>query len=132
MLKTRNIEINPKTIFLLLIVTGITFLGVMFITKVSVSVAVFAIVTLVVFVASFLSEEVALYMLIVSMLLSPEFIVGDIVGRAALGRGITIRFDDVLLVAIGVSWFLRTAVRKELGLFLRTPLNRPIGYYFVA
>ena len=132
MLKTRNIEINSKTVFLLLIVTGITFLGVMFITKVSISVAIFTIITLVVAVVSFLSAEAALYMLIVSMLLSPEFIVGELIGKATGARGITIRFDDILLVVIGVSWFLRTAVRKELGLFLRTPLNRPIGYYFVV
>jgi hypothetical protein len=55
--------------------------------------------------------------LIISMLLSPEFIVGGIAGKAALGRGITLRFDDILLVIIGFSWFLKTAIKKELGLF---------------
>jgi hypothetical protein len=102
-----------------------------FITKVSTGAAFLVIVALIIAVASFLSAEVALYALIISMLLSPEFIVGDITGKAALGRGITLRFDDILLVIIGFSWFLKTAIRKDLGFFLRTSLNRPIAWYFV-
>lgn len=129
MIKTDNIVIDQKAIFLLLIIIGTTVLAGLFVTKVSVGVAVSLFAALVIAIASFLSAEIALYMLIGSMLLSPEFIVGDIVGSAALGRGVTLRFDDILLVIIGFSWFLKTAVRKELGLFLRTPLNRPIAYY---
>ena len=66
------------------------------------------------------------------MLLSPEFGVSQIEGRAALGRGITLRLDDFLLAVIGFSWFAKNAIHKELGLFLRTPLNRPIFYYIVV
>jgi O-antigen ligase len=40
--------------------------------------------------------------------------------------------DDFLLLIIGISWFLSTAVNKEKGLFLKTPLNRYIAYYFLA
>ncbi len=40
--------------------------------------------------------------------------------------------DDFLLVIIGFSWFLSTAINKERGLFLKTPLNRYIAYYFLA
>jgi len=129
MIRTSNTVIDSKTIFLLLTIIGITFLGGIIVTKVSVGVAVFLFAALIIAIASFLSAEVALYMLIGSMLLSPEFIVGDIAGKAALGRGITLRFDDILLAIIGFSWFLKTAIRKELGLFLRSPLNRPIAYY---
>jgi O-antigen ligase len=129
MIRTSNTLIDSKTIFLLLTIIGITFLGGIIVTKVSVGVAVFLFAALIIAIASFLSAEVALYMLIGSMLLSPEFIVGDIVGKATIGRGITLRFDDILLIIIGFSWFLKTAIRKELGLFLRTPLNRPIVYY---
>ena len=132
MIKTNNIDIDSRTVFLLLIIVGATFLGGIFITKVSTGAAFFMIAALVISVASFLSAEVALYVLIISMLLSPEFIVGGITGKAALGRGITLRFDDILLVIIGFSWFLKTAIKKELGLFLRTPLNRPIAYYLVV
>lgn len=129
MITTNNIRIDSTTIFLLLTIVGVTFLGGIIVTKVSVGVAVFLFAALIIAIASFLSAEIALYMLIVSMLLSPEFMVGDIVGKAALGRGVTLRFDDILLVIIGFSWFLKTAIRKELGLFLRTALNRPIAYY---
>jgi len=127
-----NIRIDSKSIFLLLIIIGITFLGGIFVTKVSAVVAVLLFAALIIVIASFLSAEIALYMLIFSMLLSPEFTVGAIAGKAALGRGVTLRFDDILLVIIGFSWFLKTAIRKELGLFLRTPLNRPIAYYVMV
>ena len=65
------------------------------------------------------------------MLLSPEIIAGETQG-ASLGRGVTLRFEDFLLVVIGISWFARNAVLKELGLFKKTPLNRAILYYVIA
>ncbi|MCG2753983.1 MAG: hypothetical protein L6247_00175, partial [Desulfobacteraceae bacterium] len=131
MIRSNNVGIDSRTLFLLLIIAGVTFLGGIFITKVSTGVAFFTIAAVIIFVVSFLSAEVALYVLIFSMLLSPEFIVGDLLGKSTGGRGITLRFDDILLVIIGFSWFLKTAIKKELGLFKKTPLNRPIAYYFV-
>ncbi|MBN1103989.1 MAG: O-antigen ligase family protein [Deltaproteobacteria bacterium] len=86
---------------------------------------------LVVFVVSFASTEIALFVLIFSMLLSPEFVIGTTEG-ASLGRGITLRVDDLLLVIIGFSWLARMSINKELGLFLRTPLNKPIAYYITV
>jgi len=77
------------------------------------------------------STGAALYILIFAMLLSPEFIVGETEG-AALGRGVTLRVDDFLLLILGITWLAKMAVNKELGLFLRTPLNRPIAYYLLA
>jgi O-antigen ligase len=85
-----------------------------------------------VFVVSFTSTQFALYILIFSMLLSPELMVGTTEGAAALGRGITVRLDDFMLVVIGFSWLARMAINKELGLFLRTPLNKPIAYYLLV
>jgi O-antigen ligase len=84
----------------------------------------------VIFALSFVSTEIALYILIFTMLLSPEFIVGATEG-ASLARGVTLRLDDFVLVIIGFSWLARMAINKELGLFLRTPLNRPIAYYLI-
>ncbi len=86
---------------------------------------------LVLFVVSFISTRIALYILIFSMLLSPEIIIGSTEG-ATLGRGVTLRVDDFLLVVIGFSWLARMAINKELGLFLKTPLNKPIAYYLVV
>jgi len=87
---------------------------------------------LVVLVIAIASDELALYLLVFSMLLGPEFIVGEIGKGATLGRGLTFRLDDVLIVIIGFAWLAKTALYKELGLFLKTPLNRPIAAYSVA
>lgn len=85
----------------------------------------------VIFTVSFIKIDWGLYILIFSMLLSPEIMAGE-TGRASLGRGVTLRMEDFLLVLIGVSWFARNAVMKELGLFLKTPLNKPIFFYMLA
>ncbi len=85
----------------------------------------------VIFVLTFISTQIALYILIFSMLLSPEVMIGSTEG-GTLGRGITLRVDDFILVVIGFSWLARMAINKELGLFLRTPLNKPIAYYIVV
>ena len=83
-----------------------------------------------IFVISFVSTEFGLFILIFSMLLSPEFVVGT-TGGASLGRGVTLRLDDFLLVIIGFSWLAKMSIHKELGLFLRTPLNKPIAFYII-
>jgi O-antigen ligase len=95
-----------------------------------ISSTIFLVIGLVIFIASFASTKIALYILIFSMLLSPEFIVGTTEG-ATLGRGVTIRLDDFILLIIGFSWLAKMSINKELGLFLKTPLNKPIAYYII-
>ncbi len=87
---------------------------------------------LTVLVIAIASNELALYLLIFSMLLGPEFIVGELGKGTTLVRGLTFRLDDILIVIIGFAWLAKTALHKELGLFLRTPLNRPIAAYSCA
>ena len=65
-----------------------------------------------IFIISFVSTDFALYILIFSMLLSPEFIVGATQG-ATLGRGITLRLDDFVLLIIGFSWLAKMSIQKE-------------------
>jgi hypothetical protein len=84
-----------------------------------------------IFTLSFINAEWGLYILIFSMLLSPEINIGETSG-ATLQRGVTLRIEDFLLVVIGFSWFARNAVNKELGLFLKTPLNKAILFYVLA
>jgi len=86
---------------------------------------------IVLFMVSFASSQIALYALILSMLLGPEIVVGATAG-STLGRGVTLRLDDFILVIIGFSWLARMAIYKELGFFLRTPLNRPIATYIIV
>jgi len=92
---------------------------------------IWGVIALIIFAVSFLNTEWGLYVLILSMLLSPEIIAGETAG-SSLGRGVTLRLEDFLLVIIGASWFAKNAVHKELGLFLKTPLNRPIIVYVLA
>jgi O-antigen ligase len=78
------------------------------------------------------SNELALHLLIFSMLLGPEVIVGELGKGSVLGRGLTFRLDDILITIVGVAWLAKTAFHKELGLFVKTPLNRPIAAYALA
>ena len=100
-------RVNSKGLVLLICVMVLCLLvgkGVA-ITKPAVALGVAAVAVL--FIVSFLSAEVALYILIFSMLLGPEIIVGKLGGGSHLSRGLTLRLDDVLLVIIGSTWFIR-------------------------
>ena len=132
MIKLTHVEIDAKAIFLLAMVVLITLGGGLLITKASTGLAFAVIAAVVIGIFSFVNTEIALYILIVSMLLGPQFIFGESAPLPGRGRPLTLRMDDFLLVIVGLSWFLRTAIRKELGFFLKTPLNAPITYYFVV
>lgn len=131
MIRTENGQITASSTFLLLALVILTGLGSFLVAKTSLSITLLIITIFILVIVSFLSAEAALYFLVAAMLLSPEFMVGDLLGRGTGGRGVTLRFDDLLLVVIGLGWFAKTAVRKELGIFLKTPLNGPIAYYMV-
>ena len=87
-----------------------------------------------VFIACFVSTEFGLYLLVFSMLLSPEFGGGSLGGDSAstASRGVTVRLEDLLLLLLGFAWLIRMAVHKDLGLVRDNPLNGPIGYYIAA
>lgn len=76
---------------------------------------------------AFLSTETALYFLIFSMLLSPEIVVAE-----TAAREVTLRLEDLLLPIIAMGWLARIALYKELGLILKTSLNRPILCYILV
>ncbi len=78
------------------------------------------------------SVSAALYLLILSMLLSPEIAIGRIEGRGVGGRELSFRMDDILLVVIGLSWLAKNIVYRELALVRTTPLNWPIASYMVV
>ena len=84
-----------------------------------------------IFILVLTKTETGLYLLIFSMLLSPEFMFGA-PAAGMLHRGVTLRIDDLLLLVIGLSWFARNAIFKDIGLILKTPLNRPIFFYIIA
>ena len=84
-----------------------------------------------VFVLVFVRTEVGLYLALLSMLLSPEFVLGG-PGALAEYRQVVLRAEDLLLIVIALSWMAKTAVNKELGVVLKTPLNRPIFAYILT
>jgi hypothetical protein len=87
----------------------------------------------VVLLVAFLSTTASLYLLIVSMLLGPEFLVGGLAGATtSAGRGVTLRFDDFLIVVIGLGWFARVAMHREGAGITANPLNRWIALYILA
>ena len=118
----------PATLLLMLI--GALLVGYL-LTMVSTIHSFVLVILLLIFISVFVWPEVGLYFVIFSMLLSPEIITGDIGGRGTLGRGLTLRLEDFLLISIGLSWFARTAVDKTKGLFRKTPLNQPIAAYIL-
>ena len=74
--------------------------------------------------------DLALYFLILSMLLSPEIGFGGI-AEEGLGaeRSVVVRLDDLFLVLVAFGWLARSAIFKQVGLVLKSPINRPIYAY---
>jgi len=81
----------------------------------------------IIFLVTLVNTDAGLAVLIFSMLLSPEIVLGQVPGR-----DIVIRFDDVLLLVITLAWLAKTAINKGLALFIKTPLNKAIGVYIVV
>ncbi|MCK5106608.1 MAG: O-antigen ligase family protein [Elusimicrobiales bacterium] len=71
---------------------------------------------------AFLSPKTSLFLLVFSMLLSPEISLGALTA----GRDIVFRYDDILLVIIFLSWFARTAILKGKSFIMNTPVQTPI------
>ena len=100
-------------------------------TRASFGSTMFALCAVVLFALVFVRTDFGLYVVVFSMLLSPEFGANSGAGIAE-GRTIMVRSEDFILIVIGLAWFAKTAVNKELGIVAKTPLNRPILFYIVA
>jgi hypothetical protein len=74
---------------------------------------------------AFLRPKLSLALLVFSMLLSPEIGLGG-VGQ---GRSIVVRYDDILLIIIFLSWFARTALFKDKAFITSTPVQTPVMLY---
>jgi hypothetical protein len=125
-------ETDSKVILPFLAVILVTLVGGIYLPQISIGIAFAVVGAIILALICFISPALGLYILICAMLLGPQFGTGGVAGEGVRGRGLTLRLDDFLLLIIGFSWFLSTAVHKERGLFLKTPLNRYIAYYFLA
>jgi hypothetical protein len=128
MFKADQIDSNQRLFWIASIVIATSVVGIALI-KVSSTLIIAVLAAFVIAIFSFLAPEYSLYLLLAAMLLSPEFVVKDLPGLIGVQRGITLRYEDLLLLIIGTAWFMKTAINKELGLFIRTPLNKTIAAY---
>jgi len=114
-----------------IILTGLLLIAIIlvshFVVHVSSTIVLGFSLAIVVFTISFFHIKIALYILIFSMLLSPE-----IGMRETGGGGATIRVDDFLILIISIAWLVKMAVIKEFGLFVRSKLTLPIFLYFTS
>lgn len=121
--------VRQADITLIIMLMGILLVGCIVgfaITKVMPILVLVGVVGILIFIVSFVWPPIALYLLVFSMLLSPEF-----GARDTQGSGFTIRIDDLLLVILSFSWFARSAIKKEYGIFPKTPLNTAITAYIL-
>ncbi len=83
---------------------------------------------------AFLFPLTGLYLIVISMLLGPEFEVGgqSLGGGAQFARGLTLRLDDFLMLLVGCAWLAKIALVRQSRQYLQTPLNTAIAYYLGA
>ncbi|MFC1454343.1 O-antigen ligase family protein [Verrucomicrobiota bacterium] len=83
---------------------------------------------------SFIRGVEALYIIVFAMLFSPEILMTTATGRTGAGGigAVYVRLEDILLVAVGCGWLLRTAYdRRHFGI-ARTGVNTSIGVYIAV
>jgi O-antigen ligase len=118
-----DISINPS-LRLRLILICLSLFAALLIVVLPPSFMLLAFLALVISMICFFYPQVAFYILIFSMLFSPEVVVGQ-----TATREITFRFDDFLLLIIVFTWLARAAIYKELAVFRLTPLHTPIALF---
>jgi O-antigen ligase len=115
-----------------LMVVGVAIAASVFVASSNLQSSVVVVLGTIACVLAFVNGELAIYFLIVAMLLSPELEVGQTERGASLGRAVTLRVDDFLILIISGTWFLKSTLYKEIDLIKRTPLNAAIYIYSMA
>lgn len=73
---------------------------------------------------SFNSPVRSIIFLIYSMLLSPEIGVGEVPGRS-----VVVRYDDIFLIIIFITWLVKNALSKGRPFIIKTPILIPLFSY---
>ena len=123
----------PLALFVLLLAAG----GGLFIAQTGPGLSLGASLLVVLLFVSFLHTELALHIILLSMLLSPEIVVGGFAGVSigkpdAKGDMLVVRVEDLILTTVCLAWLARAAIFKDVGLVRKTPLNGPIVAYTVT
>lgn len=121
-----NIDIDPS-LRVRLVLIGLSLSAALLIIVLPPSFTLIAFLALVISLICFFYPHVAFYILIFSMLFSPEVIIGQ-----TAAREVTFRMDDLLLLIIVFTWLVRAAVYKELAAFRGTPLHTPIALFMAV
>lgn len=74
---------------------------------------------------AFFSPRLSLGLLVFSMLLSPEMGLGAV----SSSRSLVVRYDDLFILIIFMSWFARTAIFKQKPFITATPVQAPVLLY---
>lgn len=120
----------PLALFVLLLAAG----GGLLIARTGPGLSLGAALLVILLFLSFLHTELALHVILLSMLLSPEIVVGGFAGVSigkpdVKGDVLVVRVEDLILTAVCLAWLARAAIFKDVGLVRRTPLNAPIIAY---
>ncbi len=130
---TRTWEQNALVGGVALLLAG---MGALLILRASPTLTLSVVGLIVLITISFLHTELALHIVLLSMLISPEVVVGGggvaVTKVATKGGAAVLRLEDVILLVVGFTWLAKTAIFKEVGLFLKTPLNKPILAYILS
>ncbi len=123
----------PLVFFVLLLAAA----GGLFIAEVAPGLSLGAGLLAVLLFVSVLHTELALHIILLSMLLSPEIVVGGFAGVSigkpdVKGDVLVVRIEDLILTTVCLAWLARAAIFKEVGLIRKTPLNGPILAYTAA
>ncbi|MEE8114059.1 MAG: hypothetical protein V3T23_06860, partial [Nitrososphaerales archaeon] len=129
----RQVDLTPFGVSLLLAMVGLLYLVSRVVSELDVGMALLIGLGIALAVVVFIEEKLAIYLLIFSMLLSPELgLTGATTTGGSLGRGVTFRIDDFLLIILGIVWLIKSALYKELGILKKTPLNTAMLLYIGA
>ncbi len=121
-----SLQDNKRTLILLLFPVMLC-IGILFLYQLIVqekSIILFVLIGILFFIICFSSVRLSLILLIFSMLLSPEIGVAQ-----SSGLGVVIRFDDVLLSIMTLSWLARMAIFSDLGIILKNPINKSMIFF---
>ncbi len=117
-------QINVRAIFLFLLIVALALFIGSNVVKLPPRIMIGLACGVIIGIITLVRTDIALGIIIFSMLLSPELTVAGVPGRA-----VVIRIEDFLLIGVIFTWLAKTAINKELGLLVRTPLNLPIIAY---
>ena len=117
-------EVNTKIIVFVILIIAICILAARGISISTPKAALAMALGVAACIATFINPKAGLYILTFSMLLSPEFTIAEVPKRA-----VVVRMEDILLIVIFLTWLVRLAVNKELGILKFTPLNKLLLYY---